>query len=120
MVLFKLDFKKAYDKVSLPFLFRVMDVLGIPPSFAQWIQLLFTGAQAAVHLNGSATATFPVVRGVRQGYPLAPYLFLLIGEALNIATKQAMIAGSIEGIRLPNDVGQQLIIQYADDTNYTI
>jgi hypothetical protein len=44
----------------------------------------------------------------------------MIGEALNIATKRAMAVGSIEGITLPDEVGQQLIIQYVDDMNYTI
>jgi hypothetical protein len=110
MVLLKLDFQKAYDIMSLPFLFRAMAALGILHSFAQWIQLLFTRAEAAVPLNGVATSMFPVKRGVWQGCPLVPYLFLLIGEALNIATKQAMAIGSIQGIRLPDDVGQQLII----------
>jgi hypothetical protein len=87
MVLLKLDFQKAYDIVSLPFLFQVMEALGVPHSFAQWIQLLFMGTKGTVHLNGTAIATFPMMRGVRQGCMLAPYLFLLIGESHNIATK---------------------------------
>lgn len=51
---------------------------------------------------------------------MAPYLFLFVDEALNIATKRAQLHGSIEGIPLPFDLGHQLTIQYADDTNYTI
>jgi hypothetical protein len=41
--------------VSLPFLFRIMAALGLPESFVSWIRLLFTGAEAAVHINGKAT-----------------------------------------------------------------
>jgi hypothetical protein len=70
LVLLKLDFKKAYDMVSLPFLFRVMAALGLLDSFASWIRLLFTGAAAVVHINGKATVMFPIQRGVRQGCPL--------------------------------------------------
>jgi hypothetical protein len=53
-------------------------------------------------------------------YNLAPYLFFMIGEALNIATKWAMEMGNLQGIHLPEEVEQQLILQYADDTSYTL
>jgi hypothetical protein len=120
LVLLKLDFKKAYNMVSLPFLFQVMAALGLLDSFASWIRLLFTDAAATVHINGKATAMFPIQCSVRQGCPLALYLFLFIGEALNIATERAMDQGTLEGIHLPEDEGQQFILQYADDTSYTI
>jgi hypothetical protein len=120
MVLLKLDFRKAYDTISHLFMFKVMEALGIPPCFSQWIRLFFTGAETAVHLNGQATSSFPIQRGVRQGCPLAPYLFFMIGEALNIATKWAMEMGNLQGIHLPEEVEQQLILQYADDTSYTL
>jgi hypothetical protein len=120
MVLLKLDFQKAYDMVSHNFLFRVMTAFGIPNCFYKWMQLLFSGAQATVYLNGRTTTSFSLGRGVRQGCPLAPYLFLLLGEALNVATKRAMTMGAHTGISLPDDVGQQVILQYADDTNFTL
>jgi hypothetical protein len=51
---------------------------------------------------------------------MASYLFLLLGEALNVATKRTMETGAITEIRLLDDVGQQVILQYADDTNFTL
>jgi hypothetical protein len=97
-----------------------MSPLGIPDCFVEWIRLLFIRAKVTIHLNGQTTASFPIERGMYQGCPLAPYLFLFIGEALNIATKQAMELRNLKGIYLPHEVGQQIILQYVDDTNFTL
>jgi hypothetical protein len=63
---------------------------------------------------------FQLQHGICQVCPLVPYLFLFIGEALNSVTKRAMAQGTLEGIHLLEDEGQQLILQYVDDTSYTI
>jgi len=120
MVLLKLDFMKVYNMVCLPFLWGVLQATRVPPFFIQLCKLLFVGVEASMNINGSETDRFSITRGVRQGCPLAPYLFLFIDEALNIATKRAQSFGSIQGITLPFDLGHQLIIQYVDNTNYTI
>ena len=120
MILLNLDFKKAYDTVHLPFLFQVMEALGIPPLFLRMVQTLFVNAEASVGVNGSESSSFPVLRGVRQGCPLAPYLFLFVGEALNIAAKTALDNDELRGIQLPGGSHEQLIIQYADDTHFTV
>jgi hypothetical protein len=57
---------------------------------------------------------------VRQGCLLAPYLFLFLGEALNVATKRASETGAIQGITLPDEVGNQVILQYVDDTSFNL
>jgi len=108
---FKLDFQKAYDTVHLPFLFKVMKVMGIPSSFVNLTKMLFTNAETSVCINGSDTESFPVLRGVRQGCPLAPYLFLFVGEALNVAAKHLLHTGELTGIILPEASGKQLMNQ---------
>ena len=117
MVLLKLDFQKAYDTVSHHFLFQVMHAFGILDYFYYQIQLLFTGAEASVHINGRATGSFPLQHEVYQGCFLALYLFLLLGETLNVATKKAVETGALQGIKLPKAVGNQVILQYVDDTS---
>lgn len=64
--------------------------------------MLLKNASATIMLNGKPTDSFPIERGVRQGCPLAPYLFLLIGEALHIAVTKEQKQGNIQGIRLSN------------------
>ena len=101
MVFLKLDFSKAYDKVSWTFLFSTMRQLNISATFIKWVKLLFVNASATVNLNGDSGANFKIERGVRQGCPLAPYLFLIIGEALTHTIKKAVEEGRLRGITLP-------------------
>jgi hypothetical protein len=120
LLLLKLDFTKAYDVVSWRFLFTTMEVMGLPVSFIDMVRLLFQDARAAVSLNGEPTASFEICSGVRQGCPLAPYLFLLVGETLHAATRVAVAANKLSGIVLPDGVSQQTLLQYADDTTFTL
>jgi hypothetical protein len=69
MLLLKLDFQKAYDTVSLPFLFQAMSRLGIPDEYIQMTQMLFKDSTISVCLNGKESASFryreEFARGVR-------------------------------------------------------
>lgn len=83
LLFLKLDFTKAYDKVDLQFLLAAMQMMGFPLEFIRMTKLLFLGARARVLDNGQVSESFPVLQGVRQGCPLAPYLFSIVGEILN-------------------------------------
>jgi hypothetical protein len=117
LVFLKLDFSKAYDKVELDFLFRVMDRFGFPREFTHMTQMLFGGASVCVSVNGRLTRKFSIRQGVRQGCPLAPYIFLIIGEVLNLSVQAEAGAGRIRGISLPRSQEQQIMAQYADDSS---
>jgi len=119
-ILLKLDFQKAYDTVHLPFLFKVMETMGIPSSFVDLVKLLLAEVEASVCINGVASSSFPVLQGVKQSCLLAPYLFLFVGEALNIAARHLRHEGELKGISLPSAIAAQLISQYANDVNFTI
>ena len=119
-VFLKLDFSKAYDKVSWRFIFHAMGMIGINEQFIRWVQLLFRNATATVNLNGNPGETFNIERGVRQGCPLAPYLFLIVGEALTHMIKKAVTEGRIRGVFLPGGKKHQCISQYADDSSLMI
>jgi hypothetical protein len=81
-VFLRLDFSKAYDKVSWKFFFFTMSKMGVSEEFIRWVKLLFGNASTKINLNGCPSGSFKVERGVRQGCPLAPYIFLIVGEAL--------------------------------------
>jgi hypothetical protein len=120
LILLKLDYIKAYDIISWVFLFRAMEELGFDRAFVEMTQLLVSGASAEVCLNGSPSKRFQILRGMHQGCPLAPYLFLIAGEVLNIQMQKAASAGQIKGIKIPTIPNYQLISQYADDTTLFI
>lgn len=78
-----------------------MERIGIGPKFTKWVKFLFSNASAVVNLNGTSGDSFKIERGVRQGCPLAPYLFLIVGEALTNMIKKAVTEGRLRGITLP-------------------
>lgn len=100
-------------------MFAAMAKLGFPEDFTKMISLLFTDATNHVNVNGSLSPAFQLNRSVRQGCPVASYLFLIVSEALNALIKNQVDAGLIKGISLP--IGrQQVLLQYADNTGLTL
>lgn len=77
--------------------------------------MLLTDASGHVNVNGKLSPSFAIRRGVRQGCPLAPYLFLIVAEVLNFMVKEQARVEAIQGIQLPFD-RQKILLQYADDT----
>ena len=95
-------------------------MIGIRAKFINYVKLLLHNASALVNLNGSLGNNFSIERGVRQGCPLAPYLLLIIGEALTHMVKKAVTEGRLKGITFPGRKKQQSISQYADDSSFVV
>ena len=87
LISLKLDFKKVYDIVNLEFLFLLMLKLGNPQAFVEVVKILFEGVEVSVPIDGAEPGSLSIKRGIRQGCPLAPYLFLFVGQAFNSYTK---------------------------------
>lgn len=107
----KLDFAKAFDSVSWQSLRQIMLVRGFPERWCDWIHSLLSTSKSAVIVNGCPGPWITCRRGLRQGDPLSPYLFLLVADVL-----QAMIKanGSVRHPLLENEPCP--VLQYADDT----
>ena len=103
------DFVKAYDTVDRSFLFSVMAVLGVAGPFLAVVRLLLSGTRARAVVNGALSAFQPFTAGVRQGCPLAPLLYLCVGEALH-----RWLASRDVGVQLGGRLWTAF--QYADDT----
>lgn len=78
--LLKLDLRKAYDMLDFYFICRMLQALNFPDKFVGWIRTCISTAMFSLVLNGGPCGFFPSKRGVRQGDPMSPYLFVLCME----------------------------------------
>ena len=108
-----LDFEKAYDRVNWTFLRKVMEKMGFHQMWIAQVMALNENASATVIVNGEQSKTFNLQRSVRQGRPLAPYLFLLTVDVLGQILQHP--ANGVKGLKLPDDsyITNQM---FADDT----
>ncbi|XP_074373917.1 secreted RxLR effector protein 78-like [Apium graveolens] len=91
-LILKLDFVKAFDTVNWGFLFKTMECMGLGCRWIQWMEDFFKTIRLSVLVNGFPTSEFKILNGVRQGDPLSPMLFNLVGEVLNkLLTKASEI-----------------------------
>jgi mannosylglycoprotein endo-beta-mannosidase len=112
-LLFKLDIRKAFDSVRWDYIFDLLQNRGFPARFRNWVSALFATSSSRVILNGVAGLTIKHGRGLRQGDPLSPLLFVLAIDPLTSLLDKATQHGLLHKIRKRGAVIRTSL--YADD-----
>lgn len=112
----KLDMAKAYDRVWWSFVQKILRAFGFADEWVQWVMSCVTSTSFSRLINSDHTELFGAFRGLRQGDPLSPYLFILLAEGLGRMIKHNVGLGIIQGWKWGNDLQPQSHLQFVDDT----
>ena len=112
----KLDMSKAYDRVEWIFLERMLSRLGFHGDFIDLLMACVSSVKYRIRFNDQEIDMFVPSRGLRQGDPLSPYLFLLCAEGLSSALAQQEEVRGIEGVRVCRNAPSVSHLLFADDS----
>lgn len=112
-VLLKVDIAKAFNSVAWLFLLEILEHIGFPRQWRNWISIMLSTTSTKVLLNGRPGKRITRARGLRQGDPLSPMLFVIVMVALNYLIREADRRGAMSP--LPGHAITHRASLYADD-----
>eukprot|EP00253_Pinus_taeda_P017945 PITA_17945 len=115
-MIMQLDITKAYDKVNWIYIKKVLIAFGFDHDWVRWVMGLVTSSRFFILVNGLPSEMFTPSRGLRQGDPLSPFLFILMMEGLGRSIKQSKISRKIKGLQLTKNGQAMTHQQFVDDT----
>ena len=110
--LISFDNEKAFDRIEHNFIREVLEKYGFHKNFIKWFNILYSGIRSKVMVNGAFTASFDIMRSVRQGCPLSMILYVICLEPLIFKINKNQ---NIKSIKIPNCIYEIKSIQHADD-----
>lgn len=111
-----MDDQKEFDKVEHHVILEMMQAKGMFSNWIQWIKQILSSGSSSVLLNRVPRKSFQYKRGVRQGDPLSPPLFVLAADLLQLVINEAAARKLLLYPIAENFPGDFPIVQYADDT----
>jgi hypothetical protein len=113
---YKLDLSQAYDRVAWGFLEKTLLKLGFCKKWTNWVMACVRSVRFSVRINGHTHEPFIPSRGLRQGDPLSPYLFLFVGEVLSCILKKDTSEGRIAPLKVARGAPGVSSLLFADDS----
>ena len=112
----KLDMSKAYDRVEWRYLEGMMRTMGFPEKFILLIMKCVSSVAYSIMINGKKCGHIKPSKGISQGDPLSPYLFLLCAEGLSTLLKKALKDKEIQGVAAARNGPKITHLFFADDS----
>ncbi|MCH98246.1 RNA-directed DNA polymerase (Reverse transcriptase), partial [Trifolium medium] len=97
--LMKVDFERAYDTISWSYLEDMMKRMGFSNIWIKWMRACIFNSTMSVLVNGCPRTDFKVEKGLRQGDPLSPFLFLITAEGLSRLVNRAVEVDHYKGFK---------------------
>lgn len=112
----KTDMSKAYDHVEWNFLETLLEKMGFDRKWVCWVMACVSTVSYTILLNGRTHGFFRPERGIRQGDPMSPFIFIMAAEALVSVLNKAEEAGRLNGIKLDKNGPAVHHLLFADDS----
>jgi hypothetical protein len=111
----KIDLAKAFDRIEWCFIVSALARKGLRSHFINLVHACISSPTFSVIINGQSFAKFNSTRGIRQGCPLSPYLFVLAVNELSLMLQDALQANHLSGISLGPNCPPIHSLMFADD-----
>nr|GEW90194.1 RNA-directed DNA polymerase, eukaryota, reverse transcriptase zinc-binding domain protein [Tanacetum cinerariifolium] len=115
LMILKVDFEKAFDSVSWNYLNYILLHMGFGDDWRVWIRACLHSSQTSLLVNGSPTPEFSLERGLLQGDPLSPLLFVLVMEGLHLSLEKDLLTKRIKGVSVGRPCINLSQFFFADD-----
>ncbi|CAN1250765.1 Putative ribonuclease H protein At1g65750 [Linum perenne] len=115
-MMIKMDMKKAYDMVEWDGLDKILKAMGFHDVWCRWIEECVKTVRFSVLLNGHPSDTFKPTRGIRQGDPISPFLFILLTNSLSFLIDKGLREGRLKGMKINERCPTLTHVLFADDT----
>ena len=112
----KLDMMKAYDRLEWDYLEAIMGKLGFATAWIKTVMSMVRSVSFSVLFNGERLDQFMPSRGIRQGDPISPYLFLIAAKGLSCLLKTSSLSSNIVGLKVAPTAPAVNHLLFADDS----
>lgn len=111
----KLDMNRAYDRLEWSFLEKILLAYGFAPRWVSRVLKLVSSVSYSYKVNGHISSSITPQRGLRQGDPISPYLFILVVDALSHLINKVVLDGRLQGFQLARGAPTLTHLFFADD-----
>ncbi|KAF7145715.1 hypothetical protein RHSIM_Rhsim04G0127200 [Rhododendron simsii] len=115
-VALKLDMAKAYDRIEWSYLEVILRKFGFADQWIRWVMAYVTTVSFATVINGAKGDLFSPSRGIKQGSPLSPFLFILCVKGFHYLLQTVVSDGALHGVKIRQHCPAISYLFFADDS----